>query len=363
MASQGPANLKVKDKDNAFGPQFKWGGSLNFVNGTVLAEQADTNWLEHVSRRYGNSNLENILRAFAVDILGYYFEKYSDVVDGYWFDHARDDDSAQYIDTQLVKQVLNKYDPTAVVAFNAGFGPNVPLTVRSPFYEDFTAGHPNKIGDYSHFNLINLPMVTSIEETAGSIMPGLIGSRSVGHIFMTTLESSWNAVGHTVDLQPAWDRAQAVEWMRRTVSSEGSWTWNVPRQGYLTGEFSLLQSGALNFIKEVSDCVYNPDLPSDSSCYDPWILPTPAPTPIPVCDLPVDDNIWSYTGGGSINKLCGATYWSATRCASCAMDSGRNLYYTGTDAAGQTLSARKACPNSCLLTCAQWVDEPNVESC
>ena len=185
MASQGPANLKVKDKGTGFGPQFKWDGSTAFPNGnsTVLAAQADANWLDYVTRQYGSSSLDNILRAYAIDIVGYYANKYADVVDGYWFDHARDDETTQYIDTQLVKQVLNKYNPTAVVAFNAGAGANVPLTARSPCYEDFTAGHPNKVGLYPHYAEINEPMVTSIEGAKG-----LIDSKSAGHIFLSTLQ-------------------------------------------------------------------------------------------------------------------------------------------------------------------------------
>ena len=361
MASQGPANLKIKNKGKGWDPQYKWEGSANWINGTNYAQQADINWLGYVKRKYGAVSLNSVLRAYAIDVVGYYANKFANIIDGYWFDHARDDTSARYINTLLVKQVLNKYDPTGVVAFNAGAGTNVPLTVQSPFYEDFTAGHPNKIKVYPPYDVINEPMITAIEETHGT---GLIAGRSVGHCFFTTLESTWNAVGYSPDLQPAWDRRQAIDWMNRTVMHNGAWTWNVPRQEYRTGEYSKLQYGAVDFLKQVSNCVYNPDAPKN--CYEKWAQPTPAPTPIPLCELPnPDDTAWVYNAGGAIkSKPCSApNYWSGRRCNMCAKDAKRNLFYRGLSVNGQWVSVRKACPRMCRLTCAEWRDEPNIPSC
>ena len=118
----------------------------------------------------------------------------------------------------MVKQVLNKYNTAAVVAFNTRAGANVPLTERYPCYEDFISVHSKKLGSYLHYYYIKNSMVTSLEGAKG-----IIDSKSLGHFVMTTLQDTYNSMGNTPKLHPAWEHAQAVEWMNCTVTSNGTW--------------------------------------------------------------------------------------------------------------------------------------------
>ena len=130
MAYQGPSNLEVKYKGTGFGTQLNWGKSTVFpnVNSTLMSAQANTNLLYYVTRQYGLSYLDNILCAYDIGIVDYYANNYADVVDVYCFDHTHEDKTTQYIDTWLVKQVLNKYDYTADVAYNSGTGADIFFT-------------------------------------------------------------------------------------------------------------------------------------------------------------------------------------------------------------------------------------------
>lgn len=186
------------------------------------------NWKSHVLKMYGSNDDDALRRAYAEVIVGEYARRYGDKVDGWWFDHAR------FGDLPLLRDVIKKANPNAILAFNVRAyhaksykrilkrtGTRV-LEGKNPC-ADYTAGHPTPLRAALPGDDRNLGMIESIEATEdGFFYADGGGGARLGHVFMP-VHARWND-GDDV----AWTEDRAAEWMRRVVKSGGAWTWNVP---------------------------------------------------------------------------------------------------------------------------------------
>ena len=118
VATQGPAMLK-------HGPTKAY--DYDATTGTAPSIQR---WHDHVHQQYGNDTIETLQYAFCDIIIQYYAQRYGHLVDGWWFDHAH------FGNVPLLHDMVKKYNPHTVVAFNRGR--KVPLHNNNPGYEDYT---------------------------------------------------------------------------------------------------------------------------------------------------------------------------------------------------------------------------------
>jgi hypothetical protein len=247
VAAQGPAMLKHPEK--AFD-----------YNTTCSCSDSVQRWNNHVLQEYGSNDDPTLKQAFAEIIIEEYAARYKTLVDGWWFDQGN------YADIPALSNVIMQHNPNAAVAFNTG--QKVPLTVNSPGYEHFTAGHPTPVKSAAPYDAINLPMITSVESTPDGFLDDGNGDLSLGHVYMPTSEDSWNTVFKPV----AWDVAQAAEWKSRVQAAGGAWTWNLPRDSN-GATLSLLDLDHVQFVMDVEDAINAPSA-----------APSSAPSPAPSAD-------------------------------------------------------------------------------
>ncbi len=223
-ATQGPAMLK-HGAEKAF-------DALENSDGTYTSVAMD-NWAAYVTQEYGDTTDDSYKKAYAEVIINEYAKRYTTLIDGWWFDHAG------LGNIPLLHQTVKTYNPDAVCTFNDG--QKIPLINNNPGYEDYTFGHPNPIAQTPSNSDVNLPMLTSIEDTAEGYFEA-DGKWSLGHMFIP-IQEKWNA-GALV-----WTQEQGSDWMGRCLKAGGAWTWNVD----LTDNQSILRADTVVLMNAVFD--------------------------------------------------------------------------------------------------------------
>lgn len=233
MAAQGPTFLKHDETRaydyNNLSPYVDSVAECNsLTNGEITdgtCSPGARRWRNYVTQEYGSDSDENLERAWAEKILYEYANKYNGEngepnIDAFWFDQGK------YMNIPLARQIIRDANPTAAVAFNEG--QKIPLINNNPPHEDFTAGHPNPIKNTPPYDDINLPIITSVENSLEGYLES-DGSYSLAHVFQMT-NNNWN----NGDL--VWDDKtdKAIDWMSRVLAAKGAWTWNVKRSFYPT---------------------------------------------------------------------------------------------------------------------------------
>lgn len=271
------------------------------------------NWITYVKDINGGSiDYPKLHTAFADVIISYYAETFQNDIDGWWFDHAKENGSCgsgstcknDFIDVAAVKNAIRTHQPDVPIAFNTCSNSNkVPLQICSPSFEDFTSGHPNPLGGGNPtlpFDDDNYGMVTSIEETPDGFLEDDDGWKVLAHVFMST-GTAWNGVtitnvwttpypytvpydylnldwGDTVTAANDWN-TNATDWFTRSLTAGGAWTWNLPRQSNDPGTYFLLHPNHLELIKS---SLISSDPPTKSPTESPTesltILPSLSPT-------------------------------------------------------------------------------------
>ncbi len=231
----------------------------------------------------GTIDYPKLHTAFADVVIGYYAEKYKNDIDGWWFDHAKENQNPacgdgstcghDFIDKAAVKKAILVHQPNVPITFNScKDSRKSPLRICSLEYEDFTAGDPPSAN--LPFESNNYPMVTSIEETPdGFFYNKNTNWYALGHIYMPT-GTAWEGVtipnvwtnpypysteyneldfdwGNTVTNEGGWNK-DAKDWFERTLEAGGSWTWQLPRQSDASGTYYLLHPNHLALVKSIS---------------------------------------------------------------------------------------------------------------
>lgn len=223
-ATQGPAMLK-HGAEKAF-------DSVEDNDGNYTSVAMD-NWATYITQEYGNTTDETYKEAYAEVIIDEYAKRYGTLIDGWWFDHA------SHGNIPLLHQTVTAYNPDTVIAFNDG--QKIPLINNNPGYEDYTFGHPTPIANTPSSSDLNLPMLTSIEDTAEGYFEA-DGKQSLGHMFIP-IQKTWNS-GDLV-----WTQEQGSEWLGRCLKAGGAWTWNVD----LTDNQSILRADTVVLMNEIFD--------------------------------------------------------------------------------------------------------------
>jgi hypothetical protein len=247
------------------------------------------NWIKYVKGMYDEDeamDYPKLHTAFADVIIGYYADKYSNDIDGWWFDHASEAASCgagskcrnDFIDKTAVRTAIRTYQPNVPIAFNTcSNAQKSPLQICAHGFEDFTAGHVKPLGGGNPtlpFESGNYPMVTSVEGTANGFFDSSEWE-SLGHVFMPT-GIKWN--GPTIppvwttpypytpedytDSDMTWSERvstadgwnpDAADWFSRVLAAGGAWTWNIPRQSNGPDSYFLLHPNHLAVVKNAVD--------------------------------------------------------------------------------------------------------------
>lgn len=201
-ATQGPAMLK-------HGAQAAY-DSVEVSDGVYTSEAMD-NWAEYVTQEYGEATDDTYKQAYAEVIIDEYAARYGSLINGWWFDHSG------FANIPLLNEIVKSHNPNTVTAFNNG--QKIPLINNNPGYENYTFGHPTPIAKSASSDDVNLPMLTSIEDTENGYFENE-GDLSLGHMFIP-IQEKWNS-GALV-----WTKEQGADWMNRCLKAGGAWTWNV----------------------------------------------------------------------------------------------------------------------------------------
>lgn len=221
MATEGPSKLK-HGAANAF----------DYDKKTKTAPSIE-NWKRYVKKRYGSADVNTLKKAYAEVIVKEYAERYGSKVDGWWFDHA------SFGNKKLLHSICKKANPKTVMSFNSGRLPNAMNS--NPGLEDYTFGHPTPLRRYAACAPDNLRMVKAVEKSKDGFLYEK-GKPSLGHLFMPMMHY-WNK-----GKEPVWSEEQAVDWMSRTLTAGGAWTWNVP----IDHRKRMLSPDAVSFMKSVA---------------------------------------------------------------------------------------------------------------
>ncbi len=165
-------------------------------------------------------------------ILKHYATRYGTKISGWWFDGAKDLDEADRI---RWKETIREANPEAIVAFNRMAGP----PFRSTRQCDYFGGHPTPRSKKMPWDMVNAPMIESVEKGAWMDIfgepVGDPGDGALGHVFMP-MQARWNF--GACEFPPE----QAIDWTKRTLRAGGMYTWVVPRNGseMQADQFALL---------------------------------------------------------------------------------------------------------------------------
>jgi len=284
MAAQGPTFLKHGEtKAYDYNNSSLYVNSVTecdaLTNGTILdgtCAPSVRKWKNHVKDIYGDDNDLILQKAYAELIVNEYANKFDGkdgnaLIDGWWFDQG------SYMNISLVHEIIMKANPDAVIAFNKG--QKVPLRNNNPPYEHYTFGHPTPIKNTKPYDMVNLPMITSIEDTSdGFFKSG--ESYSLGHVFQMT-NTAWNH-GNLV-----WNDdnrlPQAIDWMSRVINAKGAWTWNVKR----THNPTQIHVDDIALLKQIYAEL---STPSPTTSYPTTLNPTSSPTNDPTTNNPTTNN-------------------------------------------------------------------------
>jgi hypothetical protein len=177
MAGQGPCLLKLNDINNKRLEEEPFQHAHDYNYTSKISPSLDQ-WRTYVTETYGDpdaNNWANCKKAYVVDILQYYADRYGSDIDGWWFDQGK------FVDIPMLEAQVRSSNPNASLAINNGL--KIPLQVNNAPYEDYTFGHPNPISITAPSDVANEDMLVAVENTT----KGFLSKNDwdvLGHMFM-----------------------------------------------------------------------------------------------------------------------------------------------------------------------------------